>query len=233
MDLVFEMDRAEKAKCPICDSTFSHLGNLRAHLIKKHGKSIEEAKVITSSIDEVRFECRLCQVKCRDRRVHETSKTHLKNVAKAKAKARFQRCDRRHVSSGSEDEAAVDVPAPKRRRVETPAVDVPAPKRRRVEKPQKRAPIEKNSQQAVARRVSEIPEVPDLDLINDAGNHRVRMVKQVKPPITDLSLKKLKELLCETNIKTHSIMFYRELLPRIKTYMCLYVCCMLGVSYTI
>ena len=166
MDLVFEMDRAEKAKCPICDSTFSHLGNLRAHLIKKHGKSIEEAKVITSTIDEVRFECRLCQVKCRDRRVHETSNTHLKNVAKAKAKARFQRCDRRHVSSGSEDEAAVDVPAPKRRRVE---------------KPQKRAPIEKNSQQAVARRVSEIPEVPDLDLINDSGNHRVRMVKQVKP----------------------------------------------------
>lgn len=146
------MDKVKKAQCPLCQVKMSSKGNLKAHIRKIHDKSLEEAKALLSTVEESRFHCKLCDVHCRDRTVHERSRRHLKNVAKTKA--RRKHCQRRHVSSGSEDDEDVsETPAPKRHQVEK--ATLPLVKKRKISP-------------------NEIEEIPGL--VSDSGNHRMQVV---------------------------------------------------------
>ena len=152
------MDKITKIKCPLCEVKLSYKGSLKAHVMKMHEKSIEEAKALISSVEEGRFHCKLCDAKCRDRKVHETSKTHLKNVAKEKARAKsHKQCDRRHVSSGSEDEAVSEIPS----------------RKRQVEKSLTEKTLPSGKKPKVS--ANEVDALPGL--VSDSGNHRIRMVK--------------------------------------------------------
>ena len=152
------MEKPSKVKCPLCPVQFSAKGSLKTHLIKIHKQSIDEAKASISTLEESRFHCNLCNVKCRDRKVHETSKTHVKNIAKAKARAKI--CHRRHLSSGSEDEEAVSENRVRKRVVEKSSAEesLPSVKKRKVSVDE-----------------DDVPEVPGL-VSDNPDNHRIKMV---------------------------------------------------------
>lgn len=158
-DFEFDMDVYTKSKCPLCDGAFSSRGNLKAHLIRIHKKSVEESKALTSTVEEARYHCKLCDKTCRDRNVHEKSDKHLRNVAKAKARAKSaKQCDRKHVSSGSEEEKSVS--------------EISARKR-----PVKESATEETSS-VVKRKISvnEIPaDIPDL-VSDDKGQHHINVI---------------------------------------------------------